>query len=1041
MKPLRLTLSSFGSFVNQTIDFTQTKENLFLISGDTGSGKTTIFDAIVFALYGQASSDAKSKTSFQSEFAPLEQEPYVDFTFELNDKQYRIKRIPRYKRLKKRKTQNGDPFVYQNERVELYLEDGSVYPDKNVNEKIESIVGLTKPQFMQIAMIAQGEFRELLKSDSDKKREMFRRLFHTEKYNEIIEKLRQKTGEYNQLIRDMKTTVQIQVSQVDVQNHLQELQKEIQNGNLSFLNEFLEELAEQNENDVHQLKQIQSEYKHVSQINQKHNDAYVKANALMDSFRKLEQTKSEYNQLMEQNKDMEDIKQLDTILSSCLDIKPEMDWQDKLQADLVSIQSQIDMDSKQSPELSKQLEQKNEECMHWKEKRDHSLQVYSVFNENAKRILSVFDSLDVLYKQQAQLQKQSKIYQSKIDGLNVTRDKIEEDIRKQNEIKENYKDSFVLYNHEKEELSKLEALETKVKQIQKLEEKELDCKAKIQKEQKQWEHLKDIYALKKDRAEHAFQIYVNNQAGMLASTLQDNVPCPVCGSLHHPSPCTLLEEVETKEHVDRYQKESEQARVNLESCSQSIESHRMELENLQNEIENQWQECFVLSHQDTKEKVVSYITNQKEQLNSNCELYQKQTTLFNQADVKLKDLYIEKEKCAKEVHECSENYTKYQEQEKSLEQRILTCKEDISQFNSKEQLLAELNTKEKEYKTIKNQFDIVQSEMNQIQRKKNQCDSRLLENKNRQADLLQKIKNQKEKIEKSLMNLSLSMDVYENYMTKYSKEDADLIHKRIKSFDLKKNQLEASLQSLSNLANEQKPDMDVLFEQWQQSQKQLQEIEETKKRFENHLRQNERVYNQLSANQKERIDLINTQSRYERLYKKCSGNLSNDSKMDIETFVQRYHLKKILVCANRRFEKLSGNQFHLVLKDVDDFGKARNEGLDLMVHSLITGKYRDVSTLSGGESFMAALSLALGMADQIQGDNCAVHLNMMFIDEGFGSLDNASRNESIRVLKEMAGNNKVIGIISHVSELKQQIDSKLLVSKNEKGSSAKWNFD
>ena len=169
--------------------------------------------------------------------------------------------------------------------------------------------------------------------------------------------------------------------------------------------------------------------------------------------------------------------------------------------------------------------------------------------------------------------------------------------------------------------------------------------------------------------------------------------------------------------------------------------------------------------------------------------------------------------------------------------------------------------------------------------------------------------------------------------------------------------------------------------------------------------------------------------------------MSKDAKMDIETFVQRYYLKQILVRANRRFEKLSAYQFHLVLKDLDDFGKVRNEGLDLMVHSLITNQYRDVSSLSGGESFMAALSLALVMADQIQETQGALHLNMMFIDEGFGSLDQVSLQQAIRILKEMATEEKCIGIISHVSELKGQIEQQLVVSKNEKGSRAKWHFD
>ena len=187
----------------------------------------------------------------------------------------------------------------------------------------------------------------------------------------------------------------------------------------------------------------------------------------------------------------------------------------------------------------------------------------------------------------------------------------------------------------------------------------------------------------------------------------------------------------------------------------------------------------------------------------------------------------------------------------------------------------------------------------------------------------------------------------------------------------------------------------------------------------------------------ERRRVVEEHTRLDTLYSLVSGKVTG-ARMDLETYVQRYYLEQILRRANRRFLDMSAGQFELRLYDLEKAGEGRNRGLDLMVCSNVTGKEREIRTLSGGESFMAALSLALGMADQIQETSAAVNLEMMFIDEGFGSLDGHSRNQAVRVLQEMAGGSRLIGIISHVTELKQEIDDQLIVTKDENGSHARW---
>ena len=188
---------------------------------------------------------------------------------------------------------------------------------------------------------------------------------------------------------------------------------------------------------------------------------------------------------------------------------------------------------------------------------------------------------------------------------------------------------------------------------------------------------------------------------------------------------------------------------------------------------------------------------------------------------------------------------------------------------------------------------------------------------------------------------------------------------------------------------------------------------------------------------KERQKLIEEHGRIDHLYRLVSGNVSG-SRMDLETYVQRYYLEKILIAANRRFQDMSAGQFELRMYELEKAGEGKNKGLDLMVYSTVTGREREVRTLSGGESFMAALSLALGMADQIQESSAAINLDMMFIDEGFGSLDEHSRNQAVKVLMDMAEGSRLIGIISHVTELKQEIEDQLIVTKDETGSHVKW---
>ena len=239
------------------------------------------------------------------------------------------------------------------------------------------------------------------------------------------------------------------------------------------------------------------------------------------------------------------------------------------------------------------------------------------------------------------------------------------------------------------------------------------------------------------------------------------------------------------------------------------------------------------------------------------------------------------------------------------------------------------------------------------------------------------------------------------------------------------------------IGDAKKPDLAKIKAEKETAETAYQSAEKRYSQLKSDYKDNQEILTALSARMEKRKAVVEEHARIDALYRMTSGNVSG-SRMDLETFVQRYYLERILYAANRRFQEMSAGQFELRMYDLKKAGEGKNRGLDLMVYSTVTGKEREVRTLSGGESFMAALSLALGMADQIKQSSAAINLDMMFIDEGFGSLDEHSRNQAVRVLQEMAEGSRLIGIISHVSELKQEIEDQLIVTKDENGSHVKW---
>ena len=272
----------------------------------------------------------------------------------------------------------------------------------------------------------------------------------------------------------------------------------------------------------------------------------------------------------------------------------------------------------------------------------------------------------------------------------------------------------------------------------------------------------------------------------------------------------------------------------------------------------------------------------------------------------------------------------------------------------------------------------------------------------------------------------------------YSREAAEEFQKTVNTYYEKKAAQQARRDSAKNaIGGAKRPVLEEIQKEKEQAETEYLEAEKAYDQLRIDNKDDREVFDALSSRLEERKAVVEEHARIDALYRMTSGNVSG-ARMDLETYVQRYYLERILYAANRRFQEMSAGQFEFRMYDLEKAGEGKNRGLDLMVYSTVTGKEREVRTLSGGESFMAALSLALGMADQIQESSAAVNLDMMFIDEGFGSLDEHSRNQAVKVLQEMAEGSRLIGIISHVTELKQEIEDQLIVNNDENGSRVRW---
>ena len=1055
MRPKKLVMQAFGSYGKKTeIDFTKPAQNLFLITGDTGAGKTTIFDAIVFALFGEASSgnNKKSGEELQSQFTDFGNEPFVEFTFTerlgSEEEEYRVKRIPRHKRPYKR---GREGFTDEKEKVSLFYADDTEYSQniKETNARIEEIIKLTKSQFMQVSMIAQGEFMEVLRGDD--KQAIFRKLFDTEIYKELTAQLKLRSDAVKASLMEYSARCEMLIGGIRVPKCVIgeytafKMKKDVDITDIEKAREELKGLCSELSAI---LEDKEKEDKEVFLKRDKINRELTEGRQLLGFFESLIKAEAEVRELEAKKdeicgkvglvKEIEGAYEAEAIFQSFSEAEKayqnllnELTLNQEKLPELIKSYEKLCIDEeKAKKELSTTVERYNtvaekvrtalehfkslEEKRKEKEVKEAERKRQAAAVEEAKKRLTEFESLEKSWteavKEMQGLEKRSLLAENKLRTLSMAE-------------------------------SELESLVKNIEELAKDKEKINEYKKAYEKELISFKEAEDELIPKR-------RLFYELRAGLLArDLLKEGEPCPVCGSISHPMPCALpkgQEEIK-KEDIDRLEeavsglKDSVNTKLSLYETSKTKaverEEHlRIDRDKLFNLINEELFEARAEAGLDRLKLDLATLKRdllkEKDEVNAKIKelktideklstAEEKKTLLKNEAETA-------RERETETAKEVSGLVTLISEIEagllfKSREEAKKAEEEQRENRAGAEACYKEVEEKSKEAKSLKERTETLIAKL--------EADSPVF---------LKNSQTKREEYEKALASHNISEEKWTNLVKEYKRSDKDRLQGEINAYE---GNMKAALGMVANMReavkDKEKPDIEALeieFSAVDEAYNALhKEVEEIRADY----RTDRDIFDGINLSLSGREDAADKYRVLSGLYAKLSGNVTG-GRMDIETFVQRQYLEKILVSANKRFSSMTGGQFELRTYEIEKAGQGTNKGLDLMVYSYITGKSRDVRTLSGGESFQAALSLALGMADQIQARSGAVNLEMMFVDEGFGTLDNNARNEAVKILKNMAGGSKLIGIISHVNELKQEIEEQLIVTKDENGSKARW---
>ena len=937
MKPEKLTISAFGPYADRTeIDFSRLGDSgLYLITGDTGAGKTTIFDAITFALYGQASGQVRDSAMFRSKYADTATETFVELVFSYQGKKYQVFRSPEYMAPKKR----GTGLTLRKAEAQL------IYPDerqpvtkaRDVTRAIEELLGLDYEQFTQIAMIAQGDFQKLLFAGTVQRGEIFRQIFHTGIYQQVQLKLKDAARSRYKEYDEMRRSIAQYLDGVKLR------QRERTEA---------EEFAE--------LKKGKFEGK------------LERSLEILKSF--IDQGEKRESELLKQEQEVDQkIRTMENMLH--------------LSAQKRNLEQKRNLARKQLEQLLPDLEKASGEAEKYKD-ADQKCEALGLLIREKQEQLKKYQVLEQLKKELDEIRMQLKKCRAGQEA-NIRQEqqlhKDMEQLKKERSLLENSQLDLQKAITEKEKRtqrkSELNGLETGIREFKSLyeatKEQQKKYQAAYEKAQQQSEYYQQIF--------HSF---LDAQAGILAQELKENEPCPVCGSLSHPHPRMISKgRTVTQEILDN-------EKIKLDKLEKISADQSLEAGKLKERSNASWKQIV----SGAEELLEEFQEFRKETKNGNGQagdfrtVWKQMILMINREKEQCENLLTESDR---KIREAEENTKRKQKVEKLLE-------------------------------NLEKEKDMLQEKKNSCDREQTGLTTKVSENEKQQKNVAEEIRQAHPEAGKEVLEKEIR-EKQQEYID--LKENSRKMKETLERFQAEKARITSTIKTLE----EQQKEIgeireDEIREQYTESTMQKTELAEKRKELFSIQSGNLEIFRKV---QKRKEEMTKAEAEYvwmKNLSDTANGNLNGKAKIELETYIQMAYFDRILRRANVRLMTMSSGQYELKRQEQSENRKEK-AGLDLNVIDHYNGTERSVKTLSGGESFQASLSLALGLSDEIQASAGGIRLDSMFVDEGFGSLDEEALSQAVKALSSLADGHRMVGIISHVAELKDRIENKIIVTK------------
>lgn len=1047
MKPIKLIISAFGPYAEKMpeINFEPFEnKGLFLITGDTGAGKTTIFDAVCFALYGETSGNYRDTKNLRSEYAKPQTESYVDFYFTHQGRQYHVYRKPSYDRAKQR----GSGVINEKEKAEFYCEgEVPIEGTSLVNNAVKELLQIDFKQFKQIAMIAQGEFWELLNTSTEKRTEILRTIFMTSGHQKMEYYLRErknksyagrKTAE-DSILQYFKEAEASEDSRFK-ENLLFLQEKAEKSGSVWNLEEILTVLSDIISEDKADLKEKRKEVIAEEKTFEEKSAALYHAHTNNELIRRL----AEYEKAREElETGREAIEKLEAAVkrqqAAVREVKPAHQAWKKEEEGVEEVRKQISEKKEEAASLTKKavlIKEALEEAV-LKQPEAEELKKKA---EKLKNDIEKYEKRDELTGAAAALEEEQKTLKAEEEKLQERENDLKEKIKKLDSTLKKLKDCKTELVKAQNEGKRLASLKEELENIMEKAIPEYQAvEKKLEKEQKIFEEVQKEYHAVTEERRKVETVLEHFRAGILAKGLIEGGKCPVCGSTHHPYPASLPEEIVSEEELKKLQekeedakKRKEEALIDAEKTKAAREEKKEQLwiriiDCMEDEYAGKKEEMFSLVSQRLKETEEQILCNSKQEIS-----LQKDCTSYEKAEREL-----EKAR-GKEAEELEDKRKKHQEKKSVNQTALVETKTELKTFDGLE--YADLKTAEKERNKTDKEASLIFDAIEKAKEEKQKADqvkasmeAALCTLEKTKELQVKKAADSKKAFVKVLKTRKFTSEEEFLAFLVTEKEIAESERKIRQYYQAAATNTEQLKQAKRDAKGKKEIDEKGLEEEVSSRKHCLEEFRKRNAQIEHRIERNEKINKNISAKQSTLEQFRAENERCTRLYELISGNINNKAKVTFEQYIQAAGFDYIIAAANRRLLPMSDGQYELVRKE-DSNDKKSKTILNLEVQDNFTGHRRPVGSLSGGESFKASLSLALGLSDTVSSNLGGVQMDALFVDEGFGTLDRKSMESAMDILVRLSGTDKLVGIISHREELKENISQQIRVKKTKHGS-------